>query len=196
MDFGIGAYILLLIVIVTGVAITSLMCVFLLVLHEWGHISAMLKFGIKPELVVIGWPTAFKCKVNGVPHHFGWFPVFGYTQSAGLLTITTRKKAIIALAGPLTSLLLGLMLLPLAVVMQNWVIHLAGWGSLVIAVMNIVPLPPMDGWFIGKYLLEKKGIKLSENTERGLYVAGIAVACFSVFLLQEINFLDLLRITY
>lgn len=187
-DYSLGAFILLGVIILFGVVVTSLLCFFLLVMHEYGHVAAMMRYGIKTEYVVIGWPTVARVRIGGLQHHIGLIPLFGYAYSTELMKVSPRARLMIALAGPLASLLLGLFLFGvLSVTPDNWLLSMAAWGSLALAGLNIVPLPPMDGWHVVKYLLARRGGAVSEEMEHNLFVAGIAFVWLTVLVASSLD---------
>lgn len=174
--------------ILFGFVVTCLMFTFLLAIHEFSHVAVMKIYGITPERVVIGWPTVIRVKIGGVPHQFGLLPLFGYAYCEKILSNTTpRVRAIIALSGPVGSMLLGWVLLIYAPIGGGWICHTAGMASMMIAAMNLIPLPPMDGWHILTYVLSKKGVVVSDTMQRILLGMGIFVAILSVFVVQHID---------
>lgn len=187
-EFNLGTFILLGVIILFGVVVTSLLCFFLLILHEYGHVVAMMRYGIKTEYVVIGWPTIFRVRIGGLPHHVGIVPVFGYAYATDFIKASLRTKAMIAIAGPIASLLLGLFLLGILFFTPgNGLLSMAAWGSLILAGLNLVPLPPMDGWHAAKYWLSNRGVVVSEEVERNLFVAGIAFVWFTVLVASSLD---------
>lgn len=190
-EISLVTYILFALIVLLGIVIAGLMCTFLLVLHEYGHVYAMTRAGIKPDYVVIGWPVVFKAEIGGLSHHYGLLPVFGYVYSDELQHTSSQKKAQVALAGPITSFLVGVFLLSLYFLLpQNQYLYMSGLGSLILAGLNLVPLPPMDGWYIVKHWMEQRGIKLTSEVEYKLFVAGIAFIWLSVLLVSSIDFIE------
>ncbi len=154
--------------------------VFVLMLHEYGHIWAMNKVGIKPDMIVIGSVKLFEFKLDGVIHRFGIFPLMGYVASKSYTRAAIPQRAVVAVGGPLMSLVLGVMFIGFGIVTGNPLILICGKSSIFLAVTNIVPLPPMDGWPLLEWILLKRGIKVKEPTKKRLLAIGWTVIAATV----------------
>lgn len=158
------------------------MVTFVLIIHEYGHVAAMNKVGVKPDEISIGTLTVFEVKIGGLVHKFGLFPIVGYVVSEGYLRAGVSKRAIIAAGGPLASVLLGVLFLAAGYLTQNWLVVICGQASLFLAITNLIPLPPMDGWPLLEWALHKRGIVVPEFTKRKLLAAGWAVIGAVIFI--------------
>lgn len=168
--------------LVLAICVLWAMMTFILVMHEYGHCWAMNKVGIKPDEISVGTLTIFQVKIGGVPHKFGLFPIVGFVASAGYMSAGVSKRAVVAGGGPLASVLLGVLFLAAGYVTQNWLIVICGQASLFLAVTNLIPLPPMDGWPLLEWALFKRGIVVREFTKRKLLAAGWVVIGIVIFL--------------
>ena len=97
--------------------------------HELAHAIVARRFGLRVEGI-----TLF---------------IFGGATSIDEDSRTPREEALIALAGPATSMLIGVLLLGLdAVIAQPQVAVLVGWLGFInvlLAIFNLIPGFPMDG---------------------------------------------------
>jgi membrane-associated protease RseP (regulator of RpoE activity) len=111
-----------------------------LLVHEAGHALAAWRCGVPVLAVRVGWPrvAGWRGFEAGLVPVVGWVVVDDRAAAP-------RTRLWLALAGPLASLALSpLVLLP------GW-IGLLGLVSLILALANLLPLPPLDG---GKALVE------------------------------------------
>ncbi len=156
----------------------------LLIFHELGHITAMSYYKIVPEYVAVGWPAMIKIRIQKVPYHIGILPFFGYAYSKALFqnNVPLNEAAVIALAGPVTSIILGSVMLFIDPT-KGSLIYNGGIVSLLIGVTNLIPLPPMDGWHIMRNLMHKNGLEIPDRHAKLLQVAGmVAVTLFAMIL--------------
>lgn len=165
-----------------AVGVLWTMVVFVLVLHEYGHVWAMNKVGVKAEIIVIGSIKIFEFKIDGVVHRFGILPLMGYVTSAGYMRAPIDKRAIIAAGGPLMSFAIGVLFIFVGMIAQSWLAVVCGKASIFLCVTNLIPLPPMDGWPILEWFLFKRGIIIKEFTKRRLNAVGWLVIGAVMFL--------------
>ena len=112
------------------------------VIHELGHLAAGLILKMKPEkieIIPVGLAISFKIDVNDYNHKI---------EKANFLEV---KKIIIALAGPITNLIIifitGLFKLDL---ITKLIIY---YTNLLILLFNLLPIYPLDGGRILKGIL-------------------------------------------
>ena len=184
LGFSVCAWFSLFLAIFIGLFVSSLMCLFLLVIHEYGHAYSLAKHGIRQEKIVLGWPRIFTTSVYGMPHEIGLLPVYGYVYAPHLLQAPANIRAEVAFAGPAASVFLGIFLLGFNWLFPSHLAVLGAQGSFAFAALNLVPLPPMDGWWIAEYGLSKLGYEPSPNVRRLLFGLGIASIGLSVIALQ------------
>lgn len=158
---------------------------FLLLIHEYGHLLACERERVPVSRVQVGMLRLFTLKISGVPHEFGLLPILGAVHCE-LFRASSSQRARVAAAGPLASVLLGIFLLIAGAIIPahgniNFV-ALAGEASLILALLNVIPLPPMDGYPILAHALQKRGIHLSPKIERRLLAAGLAAIAITTLL--------------
>ncbi len=131
-------------------AVCFLMCI----LHELGHLSAMLIFKKKTEKISFGY--------------------FGIKIVTGKQFLPPVKEAVIAFAGPLVNLILFIFLYAVNKKAYAFV-------SLGLAVFNLLPVPMLDGGhIISAFFPESKATrKIGIVCAAALAVIGIAVAVYS-----------------
>ncbi len=119
--------------------------------HEYAHVFTARAYGISTPSILI--------------HLFGGFAMIG-RMPWGL------PEAVIAAAGPIFSALLGVLLLSIT---SNEVLLTIGYVNMILALFNLLPLPPLDGGRIARGLLYAATGKLVLSTRIvtyfGLFVA-------------------------
>jgi Zn-dependent protease len=112
-------------------------------LHELAHKVVAVQFGQLAEfradysmlfLALMGAFAGFIFAAPGAVHHRG--------------RITPRENGLIALAGPVTNLLLAAVFLPLALVPGGFLQQVGGFGVFInvfLAAFNMIPFGPLDG---------------------------------------------------
>ncbi len=137
--------------------------------HEMSHALVARRFGLKVDGI-----TLF---------------IFGGATSIDSDSRTPREEALIAVAGPATSIMLGLVLIGLSVaVAQPQLAALLGWLGFInvlLGIFNLIPGFPMDGGRVLRAILWKlRGDRLSATRNAALVGRGIAYLLigFGVFL--------------
>ena len=109
---------------------------FFALLHELGHMLAGIILGFKPyslEIMPLGLTISFKAKAEN------------YNKKIKKGTVLTLKKIIIALAGPLTNIILILIFyifdFKFLIIERESVIY----ANILIAIFNLIPIYPLDG---------------------------------------------------
>lgn len=143
---------------------------FLLVIHEYGHAWTMRRLGMRVDKIVIGTgPLLFSTKQEEIR----LLPFIGMAVSDDYAKASLRDRAIAAAAGPVASILLGLFLLLAYWIVPSWATLIAAKGSLLLAAINLIPLPPFDGFTVVEAFLAKRGLRIDEGQRRQLFTIGI-----------------------
>lgn len=118
-------------------------------LHETGHLLAGLILKMKPDSVKImpfGFSITFKTDING------------YNKKIGKSNIFNIKKLFIAIAGPLTNIILIILFYYTRINIESK--QMIIYSNLLIIIFNLIPIYPLDGGRILKEILHiKLGIK-------------------------------------
>lgn len=154
--------------------------------HELGHILAARWLGIPIVNVYIGLgPELWRRKIDQSPNFvLRAFPlgmsiaIPSHRDSNGSLQRTYAQDLLIAAAGPISSLLLTLILFAVArwVPMPvEWAYGLIGVGllSTALALLNLLPIPGLDGGHLLLAFASYKGYHLSREREQQLQNAGV-----------------------
>ena len=105
-------------------------------IHELGHMMAGLILGFKPyslEIMPFGLAISFKAKAEN------------YNKKIKKGTMLTLKKIIIALAGPLTNIILIIIFTTCKFTFLNIQKELLVYSNILIAIFNLLPIYPLDG---------------------------------------------------
>lgn len=111
-------------------------------IHELGHLLAGVLCGMKPEKLEI--------KPYGVSISFKLFPK-DYNIKIGKSNKLEVKKILVALAGPVTNLLIIIVLLNLPV--EFFAKLMIIYSNILITIFNLIPIYPLDGGRIVKSIL-------------------------------------------
>jgi Zn-dependent protease len=155
----------------------------LLALHEYGHLYAMNRLGIRADKVVIGNVKLFTIKIKGLPFEFGLLPLFAYVSSKAYERADSRKRAIVAAAGPAISAATGVIFYAINFVHPIWLVGLCAKGSLILVATNLIPLPPLDGWTMIEHFVLKTGIKITPRGRQYLLGAGFVAIVLAALLM-------------
>jgi Zn-dependent protease len=167
----------------TLTAIFSLwfLVIFLLLIHETGHLIVLSHYKLKPDRIIIGNLKIFSLKVGGILHEFGMFPFFAFTISEAYAKAPPPHRVVVALAGPATSIALGGFLHIANFLSPGWYTLIAANASIALGLWNLIPLPPLDGWPLLEWQFQKRGIVFNERGRLVLLGLGvITIAVLSV----------------
>ena len=123
------------------------------ILHEIGHLIAGLICGFKPDkikIMPIGLSISFK------------IPIEYYNEKIEKSNLLCLKKAMIAIAGPLTNVIIAGIFMFFKFGMYDLDRLNIVYSNLLICVFNLLPIYPLDGGRILKQLVKlKKGVVYS-----------------------------------
>ncbi len=157
------------------------------IIHELGHLAAGLILKFKPEeikLTPVGLQIQFKVsdeeyKLNNVKSY-------------------TIKKAIIALAGPLTNFIIATIMIAIAQInidlQYTYMFSLIVYSNLLIAMFNLIPIYPMDGGRVVKEILsiifgKKKAYKITYMISKTVLILLTAAASIAILYIHNIAIL-------
>lgn len=157
------------------------------IIHELGHLAAGLILKFKPEeikLTPVGLQIQFKVsdeeyKLNNVKSY-------------------TIKKAIIALAGPLTNFIIATIMIAIAQIniglQYTYMFSLIVYSNLLIAMFNLIPIYPMDGGRVVKEILsiilgKTKAYKITYMISKTVLILLTAAASIAILYIHNIAIL-------
>ena len=157
------------------------------IIHELGHLAAGLILKFKPEeikLTPVGLQIQFKVsdeeyKLNNVKSY-------------------TIKKAIIALAGPLTNFIIATIMIAIAQInidlQYTYMFSLIVYSNLLIAMFNLIPIYPMDGGRVVKEISsiifgKKKAYKITYMISKTVLILLTAAASIAILYIHNIAIL-------
>ncbi|MFR0822683.1 MAG: site-2 protease family protein [Clostridia bacterium] len=114
------------------------------VIHELGHMVAGMALGFNPKSFTImpfGVSVAFKV------------PSYNYNKKIGKANMLAIKKMIIALAGPLTNILITIMYCLWDISFLGMDRQLVIYSNILLGIFNLIPIYPLDGGRILKNML-------------------------------------------
>jgi Zn-dependent protease len=129
-----------------------------LALHEIGHWAEMTRQGIPMVRMTVGLGPSIKIFRR---LHLGLFPI-GASVSPDprrWAEATPIARFRVALAGPVASFTCAAVLLSLGILYPQNAVGLSAFASLHFAIgaLNLIPVPPMDGWHILTELMASYG---------------------------------------
>ena len=154
------------------------------IIHELGHLAAGLILKFKPEeikLTPVGLQIQFKVSVE----EYKLNNVKSYTI----------KKAIIALAGPLTNFIIATIMIAIAQIniglQYTYIFSLIVYSNLLIAMFNLIPIYPMDGGRVVKEILsiifgKTKAYKITYMISKTVLILLTAAASIAILYIHNI----------
>lgn len=149
-------------------------------LHEMGHLVAGIILGMKPEKIEIkpfGFSISFKLTTKD------------YNKKVKKANLLEIKKIIVALAGPITNLII--IMIALNITENLWQTLIIIYTNILIILFNILPIYPLDGGRILKGILHiflgrKKAIQYSDAISFTTAVILTLIASIAIFYLENI----------
>lgn len=162
------------------------------ILHELGHLVAGLILKFKPEemrLTPMGLQISFKTQAREINAKI---------KQAREINI---KRAIIAIAGPITNFAIAVIAIVVAWVSGNaqniYIYQIIIYSNFLIGMFNLIPIYPMDGGRLLKEVLtiscgRKKAYKITYITSKTILILLTAVASVAILYIQNIAILFIL----
>lgn len=156
------------------------------IIHELGHLIAGLILGFKVEeikLTPMGVRLQFKVKSEE------------YNKKIKRGNMLNVKKAIIALAGPITNIIIFTILILIQNLdlyfTQTYIYQIIVYSNILIAVFNMIPIYPMDG---GRFISEilkikigyKKAYKITYLLSKTILIILTAISSIAILYLKNI----------
>lgn len=156
------------------------------IIHELGHLIAGLILKFKPEevkLTPVGLQIRFKIDSRE------------YNEKIKEARSLNIKKVIIALAGPLTNLIIAVVTIIIgyfnANIQNTYIYQIIIYANFLIAMFNLIPIYPMDGGRLLNELLKifignKKAYKITYIVSKTILILLTAVASILVLYIHNI----------
>lgn len=156
------------------------------IIHELGHLIAGLILGFKVEeikLTPMGVRLQFKVESEE------------YNKKVKRGNMLNVKKAIIALAGPITNIIIFTILILIQNLdlyfTQTYIYQIIVYSNILIAIFNMIPIYPMDG---GRFISEilkikigyKKAYKITYLLSKTILIILTATASIAILYLKNI----------
>lgn len=156
------------------------------IIHELGHLIAGLILGFKVEeikLTPMGVRLQFKVKSEE------------YNKKVKRGNLLNVKKAIIALVGPITNIIIFTILILIQNLglyfTQTYIYQIIVYSNILIAIFNMIPIYPMDG---GRFISEilkikigyKKAYKITYLLSKTILIILTAISSIAILYLKNI----------
>lgn len=177
-----------------GTGPTMLLVTWLLLsvlLHELGHCFACRRFGGEADEVVL-WPLGGLAGCRPREDWIGGFATAAGGPAMNLLLASLAFGVLAATGGPLLGVAIPNPFDPVSgmVLVGNdpfrAAVHLLGWVNVVLLLLNLVPMPPLDGGTIVHALLRRRRSEhdATRGTVRVGYAAAIGLAVVGILVNQ------------
>lgn len=145
--------------------------------HEAGHAAFLSRYGVSVVKIQLGLgPTILKIGKLEI----GCFPIGGAVspEPEKFLSLSGAQKFMVAIAGPLASSLLTVLLVLASNSLEGGqarLLYILAELNLFIAFFNLLPIPPLDGFQALSALKEHLGMPLTEKQQLRFQKFGNAV---------------------
>lgn len=160
---------------------TYVLIIIFAIIHELGHLIAGLLMGMRPEKLEL--------KPYGVSISFKIIPS-DYNKKIASGNKLEMKKIIVAIAGPLTNLLMIFIFsnIELGLFSNLMIIY----ANILLIIFNLIPIYPLDGGRILKGFLhigygKKKAERYTNNISFVILVLMTAISSITVFYMENIS---------
>lgn len=159
------------------------------IIHEIGHLVAGMILKFEPEEIRIT-PVGLRISFKVDPEE--------YNKDDKKVRPINIKKAIIALAGPMTNLLISSVTVIVAKFNQSfanmYIYQLIVYSNFLIAMFNLIPFYPMDGGRFLKQILKiklgnERAYKITYIVSKTVLIVLTAVASIAILYLHNISIL-------
>ena len=159
------------------------------IIHEIGHLVAGLILKFKTKKISFT-PVGLSISFNVNPEE--------YNCNEKNIRPLNIKKAIIAISGPLTNLIISTIAIIIAKFNTNfantYIYQLIVFSNFLIAIFNLIPIYPMDGGRIIKEVLKiafgnKKAYKITYIFSKTILIILTAISSIAILYLQNIAIL-------
>lgn len=182
-------FLLLLLFLVTSQFEIYIVLLVFAIIHEIGHLIAGMALKFEPEEIRIT-PIGLRISFKVEPEE--------YNKDEQKVRPINIKKAIIAIAGPITNLIISSIAVVVAKFNLNfanmYIYQLIVYSNFLIAMFNLIPFYPMDG---GRFLNEilkiiygnKKAYKITYIISKTILIILTTVASIAILYLHNISIL-------
>lgn len=176
------------------------------IIHELGHLIMGVILGFRPEeirLTPVGLQIKFKMEnLNKNQQSFNSKPTKLHNNQIRIkVDSLCIKKAIIALAGPITNLLIAVIVILIGSLNENiiniYLYQIIIYSNFLIAIFNLIPIYPMDGGRVIKEVIKlfygnKVAYKLTYIISKTVLILLTAISSIVILYIHNISIVIIL----